>query len=81
MGIAQEDVTVTAEELALSRLGEKMGKHGVSGTVSGGNRVRAKAVGDPEIANIEMTGTGTSRRAAIGGELNGAFVVLVENVV
>jgi hypothetical protein len=81
MGIAEEDVTVTAEKLALSRFGEKIGKHGVGGTVSGGDRVRAKAVGDPEMAYIKMTGTSTSGRTAVGSEFNGALVVLVENVV
>jgi hypothetical protein len=81
MGITQEDVTVTAKELTLSRFGEKVSEHGVSGTVSGGNRVRAEAVGNPEMADVEMTGTSTSGRAAIGGEFNGALIVLVENIV
>jgi hypothetical protein len=81
MGIAKENVTVTAEKLALSRFREKIVEHGISGTVDGGDGVVAEAVSDPEMADVKMTGTGTIRRTAIGSEFNSTLVILVENVV
>ena len=67
------------EELAtVGRLGEEIGQHVVSRTVRDGHFVAGDLLSDEKITNVDVAGPLPARGDAVGLQLDGRLVVLID---
>ena len=65
----------------MERLGEKIGKHDISGTILDPHLIAANVVCDKEVPDIDVFCVLGARTLSIVGKEDAALIVLVDNVV
>ena len=78
MSVSENNVAEFPEEGSLQRFGEEISEHVFCVAMSDGNVVLFEAVRDPEVSNVDVAGPLSGRVAAVLGEFDGTFGVLLE---
>ena len=76
--VTKDNVTEFRKEGAHEGLGEEIGQHVLSGTVAHLDVIRLQAIGDPEESMVNVLGALPRGGPPVGGQLDGALVVLLK---
>jgi hypothetical protein len=80
MMMAKNDGLKEPEKGALKGFGEEVCQHLSGGGVTDGDIAGADVVFEPKMTNVYITRLGSSRCAAIGGQVDGPSIVLFKNI-